>query len=223
MMAALVRIATREVALTWGAGGSGFLPAAFFFGAVMIAPFAVGPDPRLLGAIGPGYLWVALALATLVSLERLFQADLEDGTLDHLVLQPVPLSLVVLAKTLGQWLAVAGPILLIVPVAAVMLKVAPAHVGGLLIQLLAGSLALFLVGTIGAALGASVRRGGLLVALIALPLYAPVLIFGSGAAEVLVKTGVLFSQPFLLVLALMLGALALVPLAAGAALRLHVD
>lgn len=223
MMAALIQIARREVALTWGAGGSGFLPAAFFFGAVMIAPFAVGPDPRLLGAIGPGYLWLALALATLVSLERLFQADLEDGTLDHLVLQPVPLSLLVLAKALGQWLAVAGPILLVVPVAAVMLKVAPVHIGGLLVQLLAGSLALFLVGTIGAALGASVRRGGLLVALIALPLYAPVLIFGAGAAEVLVKTGAVLSQPFLLVLAMTLGALALVPLAAGAALRLHVD
>ncbi|MCU0882150.1 MAG: heme exporter protein CcmB [Hyphomonadaceae bacterium] len=223
MIGALGKIASREIALTWGAGGSGFLPAAFFFGAVMIAPFAVGPDPRLLGAIGPGYLWLALALATLVSLERLFQADLEDGTLDQLVLQPVPLSLVVLAKALGQWLAVAGPILLVVPVAAVMLKVAPAHIGGLLAQLVAGSLALFLVGTIGAALGASVRRGGLLVALIALPLYAPVLIFGAGAAEVLVKTGELFSQPFLLVLALALGALALVPLAAGAALRLHVD
>lgn len=223
MIGAAGTILLREIRLNWGGSGGGFLPASFFFGAVMIAPFAVGSDPQQLKAIGPGYLWLALALATLVSLERLFQADLEDGTLDQLVLGKVPLSLIVLAKALGQWIAVALPIIAIVPLAAVMLRVEPFFIGGLMVQLLAGSLGLFMVGTIGAALGASVRRGGLLVALIALPLYAPILIFGAGSANALVRGGELLSQPFLLLLALTLGALALVPLAASAALRLHVD
>jgi heme exporter protein B len=223
LAATLFGLAAREVRLAWGAGGGAFLPASFFAGAVLIAPFAVGADPARLAAIGPGYLWLALALATLVSLERLFQADLEDGTLDQLLLLDAPLELVVLAKVLGQWLAVAVPMLLVVPVAAVMLQVEAGLVPGIWLQLVAGSLGLFLVGTIAAALGAGVRRGGLLVALIALPLYAPLLIFGAGSADVLMRAGSLLSQPFLLVLALTLGALALVPVAAAGALRLHVD
>jgi heme exporter protein B len=222
-MAGLAALAGRELRLGWGSGGGAFLPAAFFAGAVCVAPFAVGPDPARLGAIGPGYLWLALALATLVSLERLFQADLEDGTADQLVLSGLPLALVVAAKTAGQWLAVAGPLLLVVPVAAILVRVEPQHTLLLAAQLAVGSLALFQIGSIGAALGAGIKRGGLLVALVALPLYVPVLIFGAASAEALVRDGTVLSQPFLFVCALALASLALAPIAAAAALRLHID
>jgi heme exporter protein B len=216
-------IARREIRLGWGSGGGALLSASFFAGAVMVAPFALGSAPDTLGRIGPGYLWLALALATLVSLERLFQSDLEDGTLDQLVLSPVPLTLVVLSKTLGQWVATALPLLAISPIAALMVRVPTEVIAPLCTQLAIGSLALFLIGSIGAALGASVRRGGLLVALLALPLYAPTVIFGAGSASLLANGGALLSQPFLFLCALVLGALALAPFAAAAALRLHVD
>ena len=220
---ACIAIARREIRLGWGSGGGALLSASFFAGAVMVAPFALGPAPDTLGRIGPGYLWLALALATLVSLERLFQSDLEDGTLDQLALSPVPLTLVVLCKVLGQWIATALPLLLVSPVAALMVRVPPELIAPLCAQLAVGSLALFLIGSIGAALGASVRRGGLLVALLALPLYAPTVIFGAGSAGLLANGGALLSQPFLFLCALVLGALALAPFAAAAALRLHVD
>jgi heme exporter protein B len=222
-LSACIAIVRREITLGWGAGGGALLSASFFAGAVMVAPFALGPAPDTLGRIGPGYLWLALALATLVSLERLFQSDLEDGTLDQLVLSPVPLTLVVLSKTIGQWIATALPLLLISPIAALMVRVAPNHIAPLCVQLAVGSLALFLIGAIGAALGASVRRGGLLVALLALPLYAPTVIFGAGAASLVANNGDILSQPFLFLCALVLGALALAPFATAAALRLHVD
>jgi heme exporter protein B len=223
VMGAFSSIVKREIRLGWGSGGGALLSASFFAGAVMVAPFALGPAPDTLGRIGPGYLWLALALATLVSLERLFQSDLEDGTLDQLVLSPLPLTLIVLAKTLGQWIATALPLIAITPVAAVMVRVEPHFIGGLALQLTIGSLALFLIGAIGAALGASVRRGGLLVALLALPLYAPTVIFGASSASLLAAGGAITSQPFLFLCALLLGALALAPFATAAALRLHVD
>jgi heme exporter protein B len=223
ILKACVAIARREIRLGWGSGGGALLSASFFAGAVMVAPFALGPAPDTLGRIGPGYLWLALALATLVSLERLFQSDLEDGTLDQLVLSPVPLTLVVLSKTIGQWVATASPLLAISPLAALMVRVSPNVIAPLCLQLAIGSLALFLIGSIGAALGASVRRGGLLVALLALPLYAPTVIFGAGSASLLANSGDVLSQPFLFLCALVLSALALAPFTAAAALRLHVD
>jgi heme exporter protein B len=222
-LGACIAIARREIRLGWGSGGGALLSASFFAGAIMVAPFALGSAPDTLGRIGPGYLWLALALATLVSLERLFQSDLEDGTLDQLVLSSVPLTLVVLAKTLGQWVATALPLILVSPVAALMVRVPPSVIAPLCAQLAIGSLALFLIGSIGAALGASVRRGGLLVALLALPLYAPTVIFGAGSAGMLASGGALLSQPFLFLCALAMGSLALAPFAAAAALRLHVD
>jgi heme exporter protein B len=223
LMSACFAIARREISLGWGAGGGALLPASFFAGAVMVAPFALGPAPDTLGRIGPGYLWLGMALATLVSLERLFQSDLEDGTLDQLVLSSVPLELIVLFKTLGQWVATALPLITISPIAAIMLRASPNLIMPLCAQLAIGSLALFLIGAIGAALGASVRRGGLLVALLALPLYAPTVIFGAGSAALLANGGAIFSQPFLFLCALVLVSLALAPLAAAAALRLHID
>jgi heme exporter protein B len=222
-LASCIAIARREIALGWGGGGGAILSASFFAGAVTVAPFALGPAPDTLGRIGPGYLWLAMALATLVSLERLFQSDLEDGTQDQLMLSPLPLTLVVLSKIIGQWIATALPLLVVSPIAALMVRVAPQQIIPICLQLAVGSLGLFLIGSIGAALGASVRRGGLLVALLALPLYAPTVIFGAGAAALLNADGPFFSQPFLFLSALVLAGLALAPFATAAAIRLHVD
>lgn len=220
---ALRAIAGREIALGWAGGGGALLPASFFAGAVMVAPFAIGPDPQILERIGPGYLWLALALSMLVSLERLFQADLEDGSLDQLALAPTPFSLAVLAKIAGQWVATAVPLLAVAPLAALMVRADPAIVPALVAQLAVGALALALIGAIGAALGVGVRRGGLLVALIALPLYAPPVIFGAAAADLVARGEGMATQPFLLLCAVALGALALAPAAVSASLRLHLD
>jgi heme exporter protein B len=223
MMRALGALVGRELRLGWTAGGGAALPAAFYAGAAAFLPFAIGPDPGLLRQVGPGYLALALALAALVSLERLFQADLEDGTLDQIALGPLPLTLSVMAKIAGQYLAVAGPILTITPVLGLLLQIAPDRLIGLTLILAVAGVALFAIGSIGAALGAGVRRGGLLVALLALPLYAPTVIFAAGAADLYVKGGALASQPFLLLCALALAGAALSPPAAAAGLRLHLE
>jgi heme exporter protein B len=223
LVRACLALIGREIRLGWGSGGGAFLSASFFAGAVMVAPFALGPSPESLGKIGPGYLWLALTLASLVSLERLFQADLEDGTLDQMLLSDMPQSLHVLCKIFGQWIATALPLLAVSPIGALLVRVEPQLIGPLCFQLSVGSLGLFLIGSIGAALGASTRRGGLLVSLLVLPLYAPSVIFGAGAASSLAMGGALWSQPFLFLCALVLGALALAPFAAAAALRIHVD
>jgi heme exporter protein B len=223
LVKACLALIGREIGLGWGSGGGAFLSASFFAGAVMVAPFALGPSPDSLGKIGPGYLWLALTLASLVSLERLFQADLEDGTLDQMLLSDMPQSLHLLCKIIGQWIATALPLLAVSPIGALLVRVEPHLIGPLCFQLSVGSLGLFLIGSIGAALGASTRRGGLLVSLLVLPLYAPSVIFGAGAASSLASGGALWSQPFLFLCALVLGALALAPFAAAAALRIHVD
>jgi heme exporter protein B len=223
MIGAMAALAAREIRLGWTAGGGAALPAAFYAGAAAFLPFAVGPDPQLLRQIGPGYLCLALALAALVSLERLFQSDLEDGTMDQIALSPLPLTASVLAKLSGQYVAVAGPILLATPLLGLLLQVPPARLLGLCAILAVAAAAFFAIGSIGAALGAGVRRGGLLVALLALPLYAPSLIFAAGAADLYVREGALLSQPFLLLCALALFGAALGPPAAAAGLRLHLE
>lgn len=220
---ALIAISMRDARLGWSGGGGAILPTAFFAGAAALAPFSIGPDPSVLAKIGPGFLWLALALAALVSLERLFQADLEDGTLDQLALSGVPLTFVVAAKVFGQWLAAGAPLVAITPVLALLLQVSPLAIPALMLNVAIGGLGLFFIGSIPAALSAGVQRGGLLAALLALPLYAPPVIFGAAAASAAAIGGGLGGQPFLLLCAFTLAALATAPLAATASLRLHLS
>ena len=223
MFAQIFAIIRREIRLNLGNGGSAYLPSAFFAGAVLLLPFALGPDPETLRKIGPGYLWLALALASLVSLERLFQADLEDGSFDQLYLAPLPLSVLMLAKLLGQFLAIIIPLLLAIPIAAILLNIEIKFVLPFLVQLFVGALAMFLMGGVGAALGAGVKRGGLLVALLALPLYTPILIFGASSANMLVENQEFFNQGFLFICMIALVGMVLSPLAISASMRLHAD
>lgn len=222
MSGAFLALVAREARLALRAGGTGFMGLVFFAGVLTLVPLGVGPEPLVLGRIATGMIWVAAALATLLSLERLFQADYEDGGLDVLALSPLGLLGVVLAKTLAQWLAAGLPIVLAAPLFGVLLHLDGAGFIPLVAGLVLGTPVFFLIGALGAALTLGLRRGGLLIALLVLPLYVPVVIFGVGAVE-----AALIGRPptasLLLLGAVLLGALALAPFGTAAALKLHLE
>lgn len=204
----------------WAGGAGALLPVGFFAGAAMLVPFGIGHDTALLAAIGPGILWVALALSSLVTMERLFQADLEDGALDLWIQSEAPLAAIAAAKTLAHWLAAGLPLALITPLLGLMLQVPPEDLLPAAGAYAIGGLAFFLWGGVGAALTATVRRGGLLIALIALPLYVPTAIFG---ALTLQPAASPLPPEALYLAATTLFALAVAPFAMAAALRLAAD
>ena len=191
----------------------------FFLTLVSITPFAIGPDPGLLARIGPAILWISALLASQLCLDRLFQADAEDGSLDLLHLGATPLELAVLAKCLAHWVATGLPLVLAAPVLGLMLQQEGLALVGVTLTLLVGAPALTFIGAIGAAATVTVRRGGLLMALIVMPLTIPVLIFGVSAAEAMAGGTVPFAAPFAILCAISLTSLAVCPFAAAAALR----
>ncbi len=195
---------------------------AFFALATMLFPFGVGPEANVLARIASGVLWVTALLAALLSLDRVFTVDFEDGTLDQLILSGESLTLVVLAKVAAHWLTTGVPLILISPVLAVTLRLPTEGYAPMLLALLLGTPTVSLVGATGAALVLGTRRGGVLLSLLVLPLYIPVLIFGTGAVEATL-TG-RSASPMLMVLAgLMVLALSLSPWATAAALRQSVE
>lgn len=191
---------------------------AFFIIATALFPFGVGADPVMLARIAAGIIWVTALLATLLSLERLFLADYEDGSLDQLALSPLSLAWTAATKAFAHWLVVGLPLLVASPLLALLLGLDLSGYGTLVLALLLGTPTLVLIGMVAAALTVGARRGGALLALLALPLDVPVLIFGAGAVEAAVAGTP--AGPHLQVLAgLLLGALALAPAAAAAALH----
>ncbi len=186
----LLAVLRRDLTLAARRRGD-WLIALFFF--VMVAslfPLGIGPDPKLLARIGPGVLWVAATLASLLSLSRLFADDHRDGSLEHMVLSPEPTVLLVLGKSLAHWLIYGIPLLLIAPVLGVQFHLPADAIGVLLLSLLIGTPILSLLGGVGAALTLGLRGGGVLLTLLILPLYVPALIFGAGAVDgVLAGTG----------------------------------
>lgn len=207
----------RDVALTW-AGGGALAPLGFFLGATMLVPLAMGPERALLAAAGPPLVWIAAALAVLATLERLFQADLEDGSLDQMLLSPAPLEWLVLAKGTALWCVVGLPLALAGAPAAIALQAPPALVPAIVASLALGTAAFVGVGLVGAALTAGVRRGGVLIALIVLPFFAPPIIFGAAVAG-----GKDVGAAMLILTGCALAAAALGPVAAAAALRLQAE
>ncbi len=195
----------------------------FCLAVVTVVPFGVGPDLKLLARIGPAILWIAALLASLLGLERLFGADREDGTLDLAVTAGESLLPYVLGRAAGQVLAIGLPLVLAAPVLALLLNVQPRAIAAVTLTLAVGIPALTLIGAVGAALTAALPRGGLLAAVLVLPLSIPVLIFGVSATLGAVSEPEPFLQPFLLLCALALAALALAPFAAAAALRLALE
>ena len=200
-------------------GGGASVGAVFFLILVAIMPFALGPDLKLLARLGPAILWIAALLATLLGLDRLFQADHEDGSLDVMMNGALPLELVVLIKCGAHWTLSALPLIVASPVFGLMLAMAPTPLALVAATLAAGTPALTMIGAIGAALTVSLRRGGLLMAVLVLPLTIPVLIFGVAAASAASGGAAPFLAPFLMLCAMSLFAIATAPFAAAAALR----
>jgi heme exporter protein B len=208
----------RETALAWGRGGGPLVSVGFYAGVATLLPLAIGPEPQRLAAIALGASWVALALASLLSLDRLFERDFEDGALDHLALSPVPLELTCAVKCAGQWLATGAPLAVAAPIAAMSLGAPPALAPLIFACALVGGLAFIFTGGIGAALSLGARRGGLLTAVIVLPLFTPPVIFGGGALAAFAG-GLPWTSGFVLLCAYAAAALALGPLAMAAACR----
>ena len=182
-MKGLMTLYRRELALAWSGSGGPLLACGFFLCLTALIPLAAGGDPAGLKPIAGGIAWLALALSSVLSLERLFERDLEDGALDLIALGPVPLELVVLTKAKAQWLAVGVPLALTAPVAAITLGLPPSMAPLVLLSALIGSLGFALTGALGAALALGSRRGGLLIAVVVLPLFIPPVVFGAGALE----------------------------------------
>jgi heme exporter protein B len=208
----------RELRLSLRHGGDTVAALLFFVLAGALFPLAIGPEPGTLGRLAPGIIWVCALLAALLPLDRLFGAELEDGSLDQLLLCGLPVPAIALAKACGHWLVTGLPLLVAAIPLAVMLRMPGVAMPVLLAGLLPGTAVLSLLGPTGAAIVLGARRGGVLLPLLVLPLAAPVLIFGVGAADAV--SGGLSARPHLLLLtAILAAALPLCPLAAGAALR----
>ena len=218
MVGVFFRLVHRELTLAVRGGIGTLMAVVFFVIAVTLFPLGIGPELGLLGRIAPGVLWVAALLAALLSLDRLFHADHEDGSLEQLMLGALPLECVVLAKTVAHWITTGLPLAAAAPVLAILLNMSLDGIAVMIVSLLLGTPILSLIGATGAALTVGLRRGGALIALLVLPLYVPVLIFGVGAVEGAVR-GVGVHANLSILAGGLVAALVLGPLAAAAALR----
>jgi len=218
-MSAFIALLIRDMRLAFRVGGGALMGALFFLIVVVMVPFAVGPDLKLLARIGPAILWLGALLASLLALDRLLATDYEDGSLDLLMTASMPLELSVAAKAIAHWLTTGLPLVVIAPLLGLLLNVEMSSMGALMLTLLAGTPALTFIGLIGAALSVALRRGGLLLAVLVLPLTIPVLIFGVAAAEAAITGPAPFGPPFTILCALSLASFVLGPFAAAAALR----
>ena len=216
----MIALLVRDLRLAFRAGGGFGLGLAFFLLVAVLVPLGVGPAQATLALIAPGILWVAALLACLLSLDRIFALDHEDGSLDLLATAPIPLEGVVSVKAAAHWIVTGLPLTAISPLLGVLLNLPPAGHGWLVASLALGTPALSAIGTFGAALTVGLKRGGLLLSLLVLPLYVPTLVFG---AEV-VRRGVVgleVETPLLLLGGITAGAAALLPFASAAALRIN--
>jgi heme exporter protein B len=218
-MSALTALFIRDVRLALRAGGGASVAVLFFLIVVTLTPFAVGPDLALLKRIGPAMLWIGALLASLLALDRLLAADRDDGSLDLLVMSPTPLELAVAAKALAHWLTTGLPLVVATPLFALFLNVDGFQALAVAATLLVGTPALTFLGLIGAALTVTLRRGGLLLSVLVLPLAIPVLIFGIAASNAAVTGPLGFGTPFLILCALSLISFVIGPIAAAMALR----
>lgn len=210
----------RDLMLAFRAGGGFGLGLAFFLIVTVLVPFGVGPNSELLSRIAPGILWLGALLACLLSLDRLLALDWEDGTLDLLATSPLPLEAGLSIKALAHWISTGLPLVLAAPVLGVLLNLPTAGYGWLVLSLLLGTPALSVIGTFGAALTVGVKRGGLLMSLLVLPLYVPTLIFGAEAAR-RGATGMDVTTPLLMLAGITAGVIAIMPFASAAALRVN--
>ncbi len=222
-MTALGALIRRDLLIAIRAGGGALIGVLFFLTVVVLIPFAIGPDLPLLKRIGPSILWLGALLASLLTLERLFTADQDDGSLDLLTMSKTPLELTCLAKALAHWIASGLPLVVATPLFGLLLNLEPTESLTVALTLLAGTPALTLTGMIGAALAVTLRRGGLLLAVLVLPLSIPVLIFGVAASNAAALEPSSFGTPFSILCAITLSTLVIGPVAAAASLRQGID
>jgi len=216
----VIALLLRDLRLTFRAGGGFGLGLAFFLIVITLVPFAVGPEVALLARIAPGILWIGALLACLLSLDRIFQLDFEDGSLDLLATAPIPMEGIVATKALAHWLTTGLPLTLAAPVLGLLMHLDwPGHLW-VFATLLIGTPALSMIGAFGAALTVGLKRGGLLLSLLVLPLYVPTLIFGAEAARRAME-GLSATTPLLMLAGITAGTIALLPFAAAAALRIN--
>jgi heme exporter protein B len=222
-MTALAALLLRDLRLAVRVGGGAMIGVLFFLIVVTLVPFAIGPDLALLARIGPAILWLGALLANLLALDRLVAMDHEDGSLDLILTARAPLELALAAKALAHWLTTGLPLVVAAPLLGLLLNLGPQATGAVALTLLAGTPALTFLGLIGSALTVALRRGGLLLAVLVLPLTVPVLIFGVAAANAAIVGPMPFGTPFSVLCALTLVSLVVGPWAAAIALRQALD
>lgn len=218
-MTTFLAVLARELTLARRIGAGAELGLVFFLILISMVPFAIGADQKLIARLAPALLWLAALLATLLGLDRLLQADEEEGAVDHMLLSETPLTPILIAKALAHWLATGLPLSLAAPVLGLMLAIEPPAMIPLVIGLLIGTPSITLIGLVGAALTVSLRRGGLLLSILILPLTVPTLIFGVTIARE-AAAGRPWTTPLMLLTGVSLLMLAICPLAAAAVLRL---
>ena len=213
----------RDLRLSVRAGGGALIGILFFLTVVAVIPFGVGPDLKLLSHIGPAIVWIGALLASLLGLDRLFQAERDDGSLDLLVMQETPLVLTVFVKCAAHWVATGLPLVIASPLLGLFMNMSETAIGATALTLLVGSPAITFIGAVGAAVAVALPRGGLLVSILVLPLTIPVLIFGVSATYAAVEGPQPFLPPFLILIALTLFFAVIGPAAAALALRNTTD
>ncbi len=222
-MTPLAALLVRDMRIAVRVGGGALMGVLFFLVVVTLTPFAIGPDLALLKRIGPAILWLAALLASLLALDRLFAGDHDDGSLDLILMGRAPLELVVAVKGLAHWLTTGLPLVICAPLVGLLLNLDLPAEAALALTLAVGTPALTFIGLIGAAIAVTLRRGGLLLAVIILPLTVPILIFGVAAADAAVAGSAPFGTPFTILCALTLSSLVVGPFAAAAALRQEIE
>jgi heme exporter protein B len=217
-MSLILALIRRDLMLSIRQGGGAGTALGFFLTVVVLLPIGIGPDQALLARIAPGALWIALLLSVLLSADRIFQQDYEDGSLDIMTMGPVPFEMVALAKAVAHWLSTSLPLAIAAPILGFLVNLEPSAILPLAVAMVVGSIALSLLAAIGAAVTVGLRRGGLLVSILVLPLYVPVLIFGLSASQPGAAPG-LTTASLLILAAIALVSLVVSPLASAAALR----
>jgi heme exporter protein B len=222
-MTALAALLARDIRLAVRVGGGALIGVLFFLLVVAIIPFAIGPDLALLARIGPAILWLGALLASLLGLDRLIASDHEDGSLDLILSAQTPLELTMAGKAIAHWLTTGLPLVVATPLLGLLLNLDPVATGAVALTLAAGTPALTFIGLVGAALTVALRRGGLLLAVLILPLTIPVLIFGVAASNAAVVGPIPFGTPFTILCALTMMSAVVGPIAAAATLRQGLD
>lgn len=222
MLGTMSSIIRRELLIAFRRQADIFNPLWFFIIVITLFPLSIGPEPNLLARIAAGIVWVAALLSALLSLERLFRDDFQDGALEQMMLMPVPLPVVVISKVIAHWLLTGLPLILISPLLSILLSLDFNTWLGVLLTLLVGTPTLSFIGAIGVALTVGLQKGGVLLSLLVLPLYIPILIFATSAIDA-ASLGMAYNGQLAILGAMLMGAITLTPFAISAALRVSVN